>query len=355
MAVSKEQGVYKRRYPDGRLSKDWYINYRINGKQYKRKIGPNKKLAEQVLMDIKVKKAKGEYLGVHEVKKILFTDFLAEYLEWARVNKSENTYALNRFCADRLREAFVGHLSGLTAKQAEEYKVKRRQTVKPSTVNRELALLKHMCTKAAEWGYLKMNPLKSVKFLKEPPGRLRYLTYEEMDALINACSLHLRPIVMVALHTGMRKGEVLSLTWQDIDLGARTIAVRHTKNNETKVVPINQTLYEELQRLPRHLHSAYIFCNAQGEPYDEVKRSFKTACRKAGIKDFRFHDLRHTFASHLMMNSVNLKAVQHLLGHKDIRMTLRYSHLSREHLQAAVGTLDRKAEVGTKREHNANA
>ena len=85
------------------------------------------------------------------------------------------------------REAFTGYLSALTAKQVEDYKVKRRATVAPATVNRELALLKHMCTKAVEWGYLKANPLKSVKFLKEPPGRLRYLTQREMDALVEAC------------------------------------------------------------------------------------------------------------------------------------------------------------------------
>jgi integrase len=342
-------GVFRRRYPDGQLSKDWYIDYRVNGKRYKRRIGPHKKLAEQVLMDIEVKKAKGEYLGIHELKKITLADFLDEYLTWASVNKGANTYTLNRFCADRLREVFTSHLSGITAKQVDDYKVKRRAVVSPATVNRELALLKHMCTKAVEWGYLKANPLIPVKFLKEPLGRLRYLTREEMDALISTCSPHLRPIVMVALHTGMRKGEVLGLTWQDIDFGASTITVRHTKNNEPKVIPMNQTLYEELQRLPRHLRSAYVFCNPQGQPYDEVKRSFKTACQNAGIRDFRFHDLRHTFASCLVMNSVNLKTVQHLLGHKDIRMTLRYSHLSQEHLQAAVGTLDRNFEVGTKR------
>jgi integrase len=173
-----------------------------------------------------------------------------------------------------------------------------------------------------------------------------------MDTLIAACSPRLRPIVVVALHTCMRKGEVLGLTWQNIDFGANTITVQHTKNHEPQVIPMNQPLCEELQRLPRHLHPAYVFCNLQGQPYDEVKRSFKTACRKAGIKDFRFHDLRHTFASYLVMNNVNLKTVQHLLGHEDIRMTLRYSPLSREHLQAAVGTLDRSFEMGTKREQS---
>ena len=216
-------------------------------------------------------------------------------------------------------------------------------------------LLKHMCVKAGEWNYLKANPLKSVKFLKEPLGRLRYLTREEMDALIAACAPHLRPIVVMGLNTGMRRSEILGLTWADIDFATRSITLRRTKSNRLRVIPINQTLYEELQRLLRHLHSPYVFCNDKGKPFSEVRHAFQTACRRSGITNFRFHDLRHTFASHLVMNGVNLRAAQHLLGHQDIRMTLRYSHLSQEHLQSAVGTLDRGGEVGTKWEHRGNA
>jgi integrase len=238
---------------------DWYIAYRIDGRRFKRRIGPNKKVAEQVLMDVEVKKAKGDYLGIHEVKKILFTDCLDEYLTWAQVNKAPNTFAMNRFYADRLREAFTGYLSALTAKQVENYKVKRRATVSPATVHQ-------------------------------------------------------------------------------------------TKNNEPRVIPMNQTLYDELHQLPRGLHTPYVFCHENGERSDEVKRSFTSPCRKAGIMDFRFHDLRHTFASHLVMNGIYLKTVQHLLGHQDIRMTLRYAYLSGEHLQAAVGTLDAGLKMGTKRE-----
>jgi integrase len=275
---------------------------------------------------------------------------LSEYLEWAQVNKAPNTYVMNRYYADRLREAFTGYLSALTAKQVENYKVKRRALVGSATVNRELALIKHMCTKAMEWGYLKANPLRSVRLLKEPPGRLRYLTQQEMDPFVEACSPHLRPIVITALHTGMRKSEILGLIWQDVDFGAKIITVRRTKNNEARVIPMNQILYDVLVQLPRQLPSAYIFCHADGERYDEVKRSFKTACRNAGVTDFRFHELRHTFASHLIMNGINLKTVQYLLGHKDIRMTLRYAHLSGEHLQAAVGTLVTGLRMGTKRE-----
>jgi integrase len=134
------------------------------------------------------------------------------------VNKAPNTYAMNRCYADRLREYFTGYLSELTAKQVEDYKVKRRGVVSPATVNRELALLKPMCTKAVEWGYLKANPLRSVRLLKEPPGRLRYLAWEEMGSLVKVCSPHLRPIVVTAMHTGMRKSEILGLNRQVMDL-----------------------------------------------------------------------------------------------------------------------------------------
>jgi len=201
---------------------------------------------------------------------------------------------------------------------------------------------------------LKANPLRSVKRLKEPPGRLRYLTQQEMAGLVEACSPHLKPIVVTALHTGMRKSEILGLKWRDIDFRAKTITVHRTKNNEPRVIPLHHTLYDALHQLPRPLHSAYVCCHENGERYDEVKRSFKSACRKAGIADFRFHDLRHTFASHLVLNGINLKTVQYFPGHKDIRMTLRYAHLSGEHLQAAVGTFDLGLNVGTKRERGTN-
>jgi integrase len=331
------------------------LPYRVHGKQYKRKIGPNRKLAEQILHDIELKALRGEYLGIHEAKKITVADFVEEYLAWAGAHKSAGTHALNEHCANRLKRVFTGALAAITARQVEQYIAQRRASVAPATINIELSLLKHMCVKAVEWNYLKVNPLKSVKFLKEPPGRVRYLTREEMDALVAACARHLRPIVVMGLHTGMRRSEMLGLTWADIDFATRSITLRRTKSNRLRVIPINQTLYEELQRLPRHLHSPYVFCNDKGGPFSELRHAFQTACRRAGIVGFRFHDLRHTFASHLVMNGVNLRAAQQLLGHQDIRMTLRYSHLSQEHLQAAVGTLDRGGEVGTMGEHRGNA
>jgi integrase len=346
-------GVFRRRYPDGRVSKDWYIDYRINGRRFKRRIGPNKKVAEQVLMDVEVKKAKGDYLGIYEEKKIRFPDFAEEYLSFAKGTKATSAYAGNVREAQRLVRAFDGYLSKLTTAMIEKYKVQRSRQVKPATVNRELALLKHMLTKAVEWGYLKGSPGKSVRLLKEPPGRLRYLEAEQIERLLDNCDdpqvPYLRPIVTMALHTGMRLGEILGLRWGDIDLKRRLITITKTKNNERKTIPINEVLYEELNRLPRHVTSPHLFCHPDGSRILRIDRSFHSALKRADIDDFRFHDLRHTFGSHLTMRGVPLETIGALLGHKDPKMTKRYAHLSPASLKEAVSTLQ-DLQQGTKRE-----
>jgi integrase len=254
----------------------------------------------------------------------------------------------------RLTRAFDGLLSKLTAAAIEKYKVHRSQGVKAATVNRELALLKHMLTKAVDWGYLKQNPTKSVKLLKEPPGRLRYLEPEEIERVLEACDdpqvPYLRAIVVVALHTGMRLGEILGLRWGDLDVRHRLISITGIKNNERKTIPINEILYEELATLPRHVTSPYLFCHPDGAPILRIDRSFHSVLTRAGIEGFRFHDLRHTFASHLVMRGVPLETIGALLGHKDPKMTKRYAHLSPTTLKDAVTTL-LDLHVGTKREH----
>jgi integrase len=244
----------------------------------------------------------------------------------------------------RLMRAFDGYLPKLTTAMIEKYKVQRSQEVKAGTVNRELALLKHMLTKAVDWGYLKQNPARAVKLLKEPPGRLRYLEAEDIQRLLEACddpqTPYLRPIVMVALHTGMRLGEILGLRWGDLDLRHRLISITRTKNNERKTIPINEILYEELVNLSRHMNSPFLFCHPDRTRILRIDRSFPSALSRAGIKGFRFHDLRHTFASHLAMRRVSLETIGALLGHKDPKMTKRYAHLSPTTLQQAVTTLE---------------
>jgi integrase len=322
--------------------KNWYIDYYDKGKRKRKKIGPSKKLALQILKDIEVKIVKKEYLGIVDEKKVLFEDFVAQYLVYSKANKSFSTYERrDRYSTANLKAVFEGqYLFDITSEMIEKYKAQRLQKVEPATVNRELACLKHMYTKAVEWGYVKTNPGKSVKKLKEPPGRLRYLRPEEVNALISCCSGHLRPLVVTAINTWMRRGELLNLRWPQIDLENRKITVLNTKNNESRVIPINQTLYEELNSLSNGPKGEHVFYSRYGRPFRDAKEGFAAALKRAGIDDFRFHDLRHTFGSHMVMQGVDLRTVQQVMGHKDIKMTMRYSHLSPEYVQQAIERLD---------------
>ncbi len=227
----------------------------------------------------------------------------------------------------------------------EQYQTERLQKGnKPATVNRILATLKHAFSKAVEWNMVEEEVLKRIrraKLLEENNRRLRYLSKEECQELINNCDQHLKPIVITALNTGMRKGEILSLRWDNVDLKHGFILLDKTKNGERREIPINNTLRRTLLSITRRLDVPYVFYDTvTGNPYQDVKRSFNSACRKAKIKDFRFHDLRHCFASHLVMSGIDLTTVKELLGHKTLTMTLRYSHLAPSHKVNAVKVLD---------------
>ena len=321
---------------------NWYIDYYVKGRRKRKKIGPSKKLALQALKNVQIKIAKGEYLGIYDDKKILFSKYTEQYLAYSKTNKSWSTYnRQDRISINRLRPYFKDkHIYDITPQMIEKYKAKRLETVSPASVNRELATLKNMFTMAIKWGYVKTNPAKEVKLLKEPAGRLRYLKPEEYAALKTSCPDHIRAIIIAALNTGMRKGELQNLKWANVDLKNRKITVINAKNNESRIIPINNTLYRELSLILKKATGECVFSDENGRPYGDIKKSFLKALENAKIEDFRFHDLRHTFGSYLVMNGVDLKTVQQIMGHKDIRMTMRYAHLSPEYVQKAVETLD---------------
>jgi len=210
-----------------------------------------------------------------------------------------------------------------------------------ATVNREMAALKHMLNKAVEWGMLEVSPFRKGSRLtfRENNQRHRYLTVEEIEKLLNSCSPHLLPILEIALHTGMRKGEILGLKWDQVRDGF--IYLKETKSGKSRQIPLDDRAAQVLRDLQvkNKWKSPYVFVGPDGQRLQDVKKAFAGACRRAGIEDFRFHDLRHTFASHLVMKGANLKAVQRLLGHSDSKMTDRYSHLSPDHLKESVNLL----------------
>ncbi|MFH1438048.1 MAG: site-specific integrase, partial [Pseudomonadota bacterium] len=169
------------------------------------------------------------------------------------------------------------------------------------------------------------------------------LSSEEAERLIDSASVSLKHMILVALNTGMRKSEILGLTWRDIDFSISTISIRDSKNGDGRKIPMNETVLATLSDLGRKENDEKVFLRPGGQPVKSIRTAFENAVKRAGIDDFRFHDLRHTFASWLVMSGVDIKTVQELLGHKTFSMTLRYSHLSAQHKAEAVRCLDGKS------------
>ncbi|MFA4888315.1 MAG: site-specific integrase [Candidatus Omnitrophota bacterium] len=235
------------------------------------------------------------------------------------------------------------YIHEITPLLVNKFKVERRQEVSPATTNRGLACLKCMFNKAKEWGKFNGdNPVVKVKCFKENNQRVRFLEREEIDKLLANSNEPLRSIIIVALNTGMRKGEILGLKWRDCDFQRDLIRLTNTKNNEGRTMPMNEEVKTALIRVRKHPDSPFIFCNKEGKPYGDIKKSFFTALKKAGIIQFHFHDLRYTFASHLVMSGVDLNTVRELMGHKSLAMTIRYSHLSPDHKRRAVDLLSHR-------------
>ncbi len=214
--------------------------------------------------------------------------------------------------------------------------------VTPSTVNRELAILRHLLRLGEEWGYIEKVP--KIRLAKEPEGRLRFLEEDEITRLLTASAAsknrYLAAIVTIALHTGMRKGEIMGLEWERVDFSRGVILLEQTKSGRRREIPMNRAVDDALAALPGAKAEGPVFRKANGGAWGNIRTAFERACQEAKITGFRFHDLRHTFASHLVMRGRSLKEVQELLGHREFTMTLRYAHLSPDRLREAVASLE---------------
>ena len=315
---------------------NYYIDFRFKGQRIRESIGPSKKDAEKVIAKKKTEIVENKYLDIRKgPEPITFHEFAKEYLEWAKENHKPNSHpqdvskmrVLDRIFGDK-------NIHEITGWEIEKWKLSRKKEVSQSTVNRELAQLKSMLSKAVEWKKLKENPAKGVKLFKGVTKRLRYLLPEEVQRLLANCQDYLKPIVTVAVNTGMRRGEILGLKWNQVDLDMGTITLTDTKNSEKRIVFMNETVKEALKDLARKNDLVF--------PVEVhvLKKDYEEALTKAEIKDFTFHDLRHTFASILAMRGTELNDIRDLLGHKSIAMTLRYAHLSPAHKAKAVTILD---------------
>ena len=219
----------------------------------------------------------------------------------------------------------------------------------PSTVNRYLAALSHALNVAVkEWGWLDDSPMRKINRLKEPKGRVRFLDDQERIALLTACKElkhpYLHTVVLLALSTGARKMEILKLSWKDVDLNKGVAILHDTKNGESRALPLAGPALKELKKLSkiRRLDTNLLFPGNNPNAPFEIRKPWVDALQKAGIQDFRFHDLRHSAASYLAMSGASLAEIAEVLGHKTLQMVKRYSHLSEQHTANIVSKMNEK-------------
>lgn len=227
-------------------------------------------------------------------------------------------------------------------------------TISKRSVDATMSRLKRLFNKCIEWGMLEKSPAEKVKFFREDVKRVRFLSEEEEERLVAAASPHLRRIITVALNTGMRRAEIMGLRWQDVDFknAVAFIPATRAKGKRDRYVPLNEAAVAALKDLPQAIDGADPIFNPgfeewkktgiwpkRGVPHGNLERHWRQALAASGLQDFRFHDLRHTFASRLVMAGVDLAVLRELLGHADMTMTLRYAHLAPSRLKEAVRIL----------------
>ena len=227
---------------------------------------------------------------------------------------------------------------------------KRGSYMSNARVNRYLAALSSaMTTSINEWHWLEENPVKKVKRLKEPKMRVRYLDEIEREKLLQACqdsnNEDLYLAVVMSLSTGARRMEIWSLKWSDVDIEEGILTFEKTKNDQRRSVPVSGHALSLLKQKRKKgiLGSTLIFPSLvdPSKPFD-FRRPFNLALKKAGIENFRWHDLRHSAASYMVQNGVSLRIVGEILGHRDLSVTQRYAHLSPEHLRESIRGIDKK-------------
>ncbi len=267
--------------------KNYYTDIIANGQRKRGKIGRLKEDAQKIL-NHKLSELTLEEHGIVEDEKITLKEFAKEFLIHKKNSTRACTYAGIEIYINVHLIPFFGkeYLFNISAHKVFSYQSKRlSEGVSNSTVNREVGCLNNLLNTAVTWKRIKSNPIKDVKRLKEPPGRLRYLTLGEINKLLASCPNPpnpLRAVITVALTTGMRRGEIFGLKWEYIKPESRFIILPVTKNNTVRLIPANDTLLRTLEGLPRV--SEYVFLGRKHKPFVDLKISFKQACEKAGIK-----------------------------------------------------------------------
>ena len=353
MRLYKRNGVY-------------HVTYQSRGgKQVRRSLKTqSKQIAEQ-------RRAKLE-LDLHETRLFgkeparSFKELIANYLEAKQ--KLKGIVRLQYACKPLLEYFGNADVTQLKETHIEQYIASRSKLVSDGTIKREVGTLSAAFNHAIKKHHWHIeNSCSKAEVPKEPKGRVRYLTYVEAQTLLQVAgnpvdrkgkflssqykSPVLRDFIELALNTGCRKTELLNLKWEQVDFSTRLLHLEQTKSGEWQTVPINEGARQVLVRRMRlrdeicpdtpwvFFHMVPTVNTKAGDRVKDVKKSFNTACRRLGIENFHIHDLRHTFASWLVMEGVPLFEVSKLLRHASIQMTERYAHLAPDYLHDAVASL----------------
>lgn len=342
-------GVYKKH-------NRWYIDYYLPDGNRKREvvtiegISPDQISRQDALKALTIRRAEiatGKFdITQTQTKFVSFEKLVNAFIEdYSKANKKSWTRDVTS--CNALIGFFGGRkLTHITPWTVDKYKSKRikdssrfNRPLAQATINRVLACLKTMLNFAVKENWLSKNPLSGYKLFREKQNKLRVVSPEEFYRVYENASKFLKPILVTAYNSGMRGGEILYLKWENVDFERGYIRVEETKNNEARKIPINKKLKEALESVKYEASGDYVFTR-EGKPIGSFKTAFKAAIKRAGVERFTFHNLRHTFASNLVMSGVDLATVQELLGHKSILMTKRYSHPTPEHKKQAVEKLD---------------
>ncbi len=322
-------------------TKGWYYDFSHKGKRYRKLAGATKTDALRVQEKVRSQVLNEEYQLTNQKKDPRFEEFAGIYLLYRQHMRSIKRDELS---IKHLKSFFKNRtLGSITGNDVRQYINQRlAQKSKPASINRELACLKHMYTCALEWEEAKTIQRPKIRLLPEPSGRTRYLTENEAATLLAHSPEFLRPIIFTALNTGMRKSEITSLKWSQVhidDAPAPFLELLQTKNNKNRFVPLNEDMIDLLATLNKG-DDDFVFHGKQGMPIKYFKEPWQKALQDAGIRDFKFHDLRHTFASHFLMKGGDLLSLKEILGHSSLKMVERYAHLASAHKQRQVNRLN---------------
>lgn len=337
-----------------RRGKVYWVDFSFNRKRYRKPSPDNSYRGAQAYeLLIRQKLARGEPFEEEiETKPISFGEVAIQWLEsYVRNNNKQSEYINRRYILKSTLIPFFGKklVCEIKSFDIEMYKtyLLRQRGVSPKTVNNYLCILSRCLKSALEWQMIEIMP--KIKLMKVPPQKYDFLTDEEARVLIRHAGGYWRDMILLAIRTGLRFGEIIALKWEDINLKERTLTVSRNivrgiegspKNNKTRIVPLTASVLAMLNERPREYERVFYFRKGQPLKHDFCRDNLHAICKQAGLRKIGWHQLRHSFASHLAARRNSIIAIKELLGHSDIKTTMRYAHVNLPVLQGAIDTLE---------------